>query len=175
MQWTGKEKQREIQLYQKQAKKSFFNIVQKKIENTRKKWWKGEGFGWLERWEKNSRKRVFSRPVDRGLQWVQNKIKFDKHRRWNASRSGVSFVHPVRGLLSSECDQNWQDAQKAREKESRTSNMGHKYKGRNRFVTRFSYRRFIAFPPMFSPSKYLHAGKPFKVNMVAHSWYRCSR
>ena len=34
--------------------------------------------------------------------------------------------------------------------ESQTSNMGHKYKGRNRFVTRFSYRRLLAFfPPGF--------------------------
>lgn len=41
---------------------------------------KREGFGWLERWEKNCRIRAFSRPVGRGLQGVQNKIKFDKHR-----------------------------------------------------------------------------------------------
>ena len=142
------------------------------MENTGKKWWKREGFGWLERWE-NSRNRVFSRPVDRRLQWVQNKIEFDKHCRWNASRSGISFVHPVRGLLSSECNQNPQDAQKSREKESRMSNIGHKYKGRNRFVTRFSYCRFLAFfSPMFSLSKCLPAGNQFKVNMVAHSWYR---
>ena len=72
---NGQEKktQQEIQLYQKQAKRSFFEQSTKKMENTGKKWWKREGFGWLERWE-NSRNRVFSRPVDRRLQWVQNKM-----------------------------------------------------------------------------------------------------